>query len=444
MGDHFSYSRSLPDRTQTARVFCQNSKAMSAKSKIVPAPPRAVRNVKTVPIDAIHIDPGNVRVHPSKNKATIRASLARFGAGRSIVLDGNNVVRAGNGTVEQARDAGYTEVLVVEPGPNQIVAVKRPDWSDSVGTAYSIADNTSTDQSEDDQTRLAATLEALRNDGFDLAAMGHSSEGLDELLKTLADEKLANPDTPPAEDPGPQIDRADELQKKWQTALGQLWIIPSKTAQGDHRLLCGDSTKAEDVARVMGGEKAALMLTDPPYNVDLDYEGYDDKDEEAYFKLVSGFLSIAKNVSDLWILTAGNKQNNYWFEKHKPTSFLVWFDKTKQSPHAAAHLSKSELILIFGKVLERYAWDTFEIEGLRGDGLRELHRCPKPVELYRALLEPQVQPRATIYDPFLGSGTTIVAAEQTGRLCRGIEIAPKYVAVALERLAGMGLEPRQS
>jgi hypothetical protein len=181
---------------------------MSAKPKTDPAPPRAVRNVKTVPIDAIHIDPGNVRVHPERNKATIRASLARFGAGRSIVLDGNNVVRAGNGTVEQARDAGYTEVLVVEPGPNQIVAVKRPDWSDSVGTAYSIADNTSTDQSEDDNAKLAATLEALRNDGFDLAAMGHSSEGLDELLKTLADEKLANGTPPATEDQGPVDQKA--------------------------------------------------------------------------------------------------------------------------------------------------------------------------------------------------------------------------------------------
>jgi hypothetical protein len=77
-----------------------------------------------------------------------------------------------------------------------------------VGTAYSIADNTSTDQSEDDNAKLAATLEALRNDGFDLAAMGHSSEGLDELLKTLADEKLANGTPPATEDQGPVDQKA--------------------------------------------------------------------------------------------------------------------------------------------------------------------------------------------------------------------------------------------
>src|SRR4051812_32797320 len=87
--------------------------------------------VERVSIDSLHVDPANVRVHDERNKSTIRASLARFGAGRSIVLDRNNVVRAGNGTLEQARALGFEEVLVVEPKPNQLLAVKRSDWTDT-------------------------------------------------------------------------------------------------------------------------------------------------------------------------------------------------------------------------------------------------------------------------------------------------------------------------
>jgi len=423
---------------------------MSAKPKTEPAPPRAVRNVKTVPIDAIHIDPGNVRVHPERNKATIRASLARFGAGRSIVLDGNNIVRAGNGTVEQARDAGYTEVLVVEPGPNQIVAVKRPDWSDSVGTAYSIADNTSTDQSEDDPARLAATLEALRNDGFDLAAMGHSSEGLDELLKSLADEALADADAPePAEDPGPQIDRADELQEKWGTALGQLWIIPSKSTNGEHRILCGDSTKAEDIARVCE-HPVETIVSDPPWGIDADTD---------YTRFVNG-ISPNRNHGNGILGDASPFDPSPWlayprvafwgancFHDRLPMGkWLVWLKKRESQ--IGTFMSDAELCWVKSERTPRRApgvyafehvWHGFDRESERG---KVNHPMQKPVALMNWTIEmAEATPGETVLDPYLGSGPTIVAAEQTGRLARGIEIAPKYVAVALERLEGLGLCP---
>src|SRR5271157_5885560 len=96
--------------------------------------------IQKITLDSVHQDPANVRLHPERNQAAIRSSLARFGPGRSIVLDGRNIVRAGNGTLEQAQAAGIDEILVVEPKPNQLVAVKRSDWSPSEATAYSIAD----------------------------------------------------------------------------------------------------------------------------------------------------------------------------------------------------------------------------------------------------------------------------------------------------------------
>lgn len=192
-----------------------------AKSKSEPTNDTASQ-VQSLSIDSLHIDPSNVRVHDERNKSTIRASLARFGAGRSIVLDKNNVVRAGNGTLEQARQAGFDEVLVIEPKPNQIVAVKRPDWSDTVATAYSLQDNRSTDLSRNDDAALAATLEAVRNeDAFLLEATGYTDDEVDELLRTLANEVLG----PEAD--GKEYDEsvADEVKYCECPSCGHKWPI---------------------------------------------------------------------------------------------------------------------------------------------------------------------------------------------------------------------------
>lgn len=141
--------------------------------------------VERVPLSDLHLDPANVRRHPERNKATIRASLTRFGPGRSLVLDGKNVVRAGNGTLEQAAEAGINEVLVVEPKPNQLVAVRRPDWSPSEATAYAIADNRSAELAEWDDVGLAEQLESLQAEDLDIEAIGFSEAEVEEMLGRL-------------------------------------------------------------------------------------------------------------------------------------------------------------------------------------------------------------------------------------------------------------------
>lgn len=238
-------------------------------------------------------------------------------------------------------------------------------------------------------------------------------------------EMLAAEKQEPPADAEPQIDRAAELQTKWKTERGQLWQI------GEHRLLCGDSTVREDVERVMGGEKADMIFTDPPYGVDYEYAEHKD-DPKQYENSANGFWS-AKPSAPLCILTVGHKWNNFWFAK-RPQGFLVWFDKTKQSPSNIAYLCKSELILIFGKVYERFAWDTIEIQQPRNDGLRDLHTCPKPIDLWQKIIETQ-KGANVIYEPFAGSGTTLVACQNLNRKCRAIEISPAYCAVILERMA---------
>lgn len=227
-----------------------------------------------------------------------------------------------------------------------------------------------------------------------------------------------------SKDAEPQVDRAAELLEKWKVKTGDLWQI------GEHRLLCGDSTRREDVKRVTQGENIDMVFTDPPYGVNYEYSEHKD-DPKEYEKLADGFWGACPDAP-LKIITVGHKWNNYWFAKN-PQGFLVWFDKTKQSPSNVAHLCKSELILIFGKVYERFAWDTLEIEQPRNDGLRELHTCPKPLELWQKIIEVQIR-AAVIYEPFCGSGTTLVACQNLGRRGRAIEISPAYVAVTLQRM----------
>lgn len=162
--------------------------------------------VEVVPLADVHLDVANVRRHPERNQAAIRASLTRFRGARSIVLDGNNVVRAGNGTLEQASAAGIDEVLVVEPKPNQIVAVRRPDWSPSEATAYAIADNRSSELAVWDETGLAEQLRALQSEDFDLAAVGYDAGEVEVMLERLAGEIVPNFQPGSIEDQG-SLDR---------------------------------------------------------------------------------------------------------------------------------------------------------------------------------------------------------------------------------------------
>ena len=187
----------------------------------------------------LHEDPANARLHPDENLADIRASLKEFGQVEPIVVQkSTGKVVGGNGRLKVMRQLGWEECDVAYV-----------DMSDMKATALGIALNRAGERAEWDTKVLAQLMEGL--------------EGLnDELEKSLQElEKECKIDEEPAGDADaePQVDKAAELQKKWQTAQGQLWLI------GEHRLLCGDSTKREDVERVMGGERASCVLTDPPY-----------------------------------------------------------------------------------------------------------------------------------------------------------------------------------
>lgn len=186
-----------------------------------------------VPIDSLNLDPANARLHDEKNLAAITGSLARFGQRLPIVVqEQGRIVRAGNGRVMAAKALGWSHIAAVVVDESEVEA-----------TAFAIADNRSSELAQWDDEALAKLLQSLPGDA--LAATGFSDDELAELLDSLSPETVEEDDTP-------------AVQTEAVSRVGDLWLL------GGHRLLCGDSTRAADVLRVMEGRKAALCQTDPP------------------------------------------------------------------------------------------------------------------------------------------------------------------------------------
>jgi site-specific DNA-methyltransferase (adenine-specific) len=294
-----------------------------------------------------------------------------------------------------------------------------------------------------------------------LRDVNSDNEAVTQMLANLAQDSGLY--AAPAEAPEPQIDRADELQQQWQTARGQLWVI------GKHRLLCGDSTNAEDVARVMHGQLAQLVVTDPPYGVK-----YADKNK--FLNAISpgnriqahieGDHSSKEDTQTLW-RTAFQHMNTamqpgavvYCFMPQggdqmmmmmmmmqagiEPRHELIWL-KNNHVLGRVDYAYRHEPILYGWKAGGHKWYGGFQTSVIEIDKplTSDLHPTTKPVALISQLISNSSLQNEVVYDLFGGSGTTMVACEQLGRQCRMIDIEPKYVAVILERMAGMGLTPK--
>ncbi|OQC57678.1 MAG: DNA methylase [Verrucomicrobia bacterium ADurb.Bin018] len=372
-------------------------------------------------------DPRNARKHNPRNVGMIEKALGEVGAARSIVIDEEGVVLAGNGVLEAAGNAGIERVQVVDADGETIVAVRRKGLTPEQKAKLALYDNRTAELAEWDTEVLADIGKDI-----DLGEMWTADE--------LRDIGVAQDE--PTEDPGPQIDRAEELQEKWQVKRGDVWEI------GKHRLMCGDSTSAEDVGRLMAGQKAGAVVTDPPYGINR--EGIANDDPEGLRALFDGCLAVMP-IDNAVVIAF-----------QSPRLFPVWLDAARQAGHRFERalwmhklngattfpwrgwLMVGEILIVssFGSPQwhkpREYSHDCYVVELGKQKDVQGLHSTPKPPEVVRNILDNTI---GTIYEPFLGSGTTLVAAEQTGRICYGMEIEPKYCAVTLERLAGMGLEP---
>ncbi len=374
--------------------------------------------VLAVPIATLNLDPSNARKHDERNLAAIKGSLARFGQRLPLVVQKQGlIVRAGNGRLLAAKELGWTHVAAVVVDESEVEA-----------TAFAIADNRSSELGEWNDEALARLLQSLPEDIFEFT--GFNEDDLGELLDKLAPEEVIEDEVPePPEDPI--------------TRPGDLWIL------GEHRLLCGDSTEAAEVDQVMRGERAALIQTDPPFGVDYVGKTADalviqNDGEAGLAELLRGSLGQALRVSEpgaVWYVAAPAGPQFLTFatvltELGVWRQTLVWVKDSMVLGHSDYHYRHEALF---------YGWSpgsahrqppdrtrTSVLEFARPKASRE-HPTMKPVALWCELIGASTARGDLVYEPFAGSGTSLVACEQLGRRCCAIEIEPAYADVSVKR-----------
>lgn len=395
--------------------------------------------LETIELDQLTPDPNNARKHDEKNLNAIAESLTQFGQRKPIVITAANVVVAGNGTLEAAQRLGWKDITCVRV-PN--------DWSPEQIKAFALADNRTAELASWDKDVLNQQLEELGDNGWQLTELGFEyvkPDDLDNVVEVPLPEKA--PD---------------------RTKPGQLWRL------GDHRLYVGDSTKKEAYETLLGDETVDLIVTDPPYNVD--YHGgagqemtisNDNMSTDDFAK----FLRDSYNLMYDWTKPGGpiyvfhadghasgpsfrielanagfelkqtliwvknvfvfGRQDYHWQHEPilygwKPGAAHKWYaDRTKATVFDDAtdvsKMSKQELL-----AMVKAAAETTTV--LREDKTKknDLHPTMKPINLLARLISHSSKRGDLILDPFAGSGSTLIAAQQLHRRAAIIEMDPEY------------------
>jgi len=300
----------------------------------------------------------------------------------------------GNMRLKACKEAGLKEVWIL----------KADDLTEEQQKEFIIKDNIGFGEWDWDILANEWDVENLEEWGLD----GFPFEDTTEL--EAEDDDYTEPD-------GMQVD----------VVLGDLIEI------GEHRLLCGDSTDSDQVAKLMNGEIADLGLTDPPYNIGYVYnEHKDDMSNSEYNDFIVGYVNNMIINSDKQIITSGKQNVKYYYNNFDITEFAVWYAKNKMSGSKISNLGLCEPILFLGK-FNRNArpTDMFEYTVKKQKNVGA-HTCPKVLEFFAEIIN--CYSEKLIFDSFLGSGTTMVASHQLKRKCYGMELDPKYCQVIIDRM----------
>ena len=380
---------------------------------------KTTNELQLVPIGKLVPYQNNARTHSPAQIKKLRSSLREFGFINPILIDRDFGVIAGHGRLAAAKEEGIQEVPCVFVD----------HLSEAQKKAYIIADNRMAMDAGWDEDLLRVELEALEALGFDLGFTGFDEKELNALF-----------DTGEAKEDDFNVE--EELEKPTFSKLGDIWTL------GRHRLVCGDSTKAETYEALMGNAKANLIITDPPYNVN--YEGSAGKikndnmaSEKFYQFLLDAFSCMEKALADdgsIYVFHADTEGLNFRRAFADAGFYLsgccIWKKQSLvlgRSPYQWQH----EPVLYGWKKKGKHQWYTgrkestiweFDKPKKNGD-----HPTMKPIPLLAYPIMNSSMSNAVVLDPFGGSGSTLIACEQTDRICRTIELDEKFCDVIVRR-----------
>ena len=398
-----------------------------------------VKELRRVPASQLQPNPKNWRTHPESQQNALRGILAEVGIAGAVLAyetpEGGLMLVDGHLRAETLHNT-EVPVLVLDITPEE--ADKLLVSLDPLAA-----------MAEADADKLRELLESVETASSELADMFTALAEDAGILDGLNEQEITEDEVPE-----PPVDPI--------TKPGDLWIL------GDHRLLCGDSTKAEDVERLMAGAKADLCFTSPPYNLGKSvglrngaragattaYNDNADNDPEAWRRLMKSFMSIAASRCDIVAVNvqmlSGNKREllSLFGEFANRTVDIAIWCKTNPQPAMAANVMNSAFEFVWflnaedmpSRAIHTATFErgTFSnvIQSATASGHDAgVHGAVFPLSVSLRFVGSMCRDGGNVYEPFCGSGTTLIAAEQLGRKCYGMEISPAYVSVILDRWA---------
>lgn len=345
----------------------------------------------------------NSRTHSPQQVKQIAASIKEFGFTNPVLIDEANGIIAGHGRVMAAEHLQLTEVP----------CIRLEYLTETQKRAYVIADNKLALNAGWDEEMLNLELHDLHTAGFDVGLIGFDPEELSDLMG-YDDKEVVEDEVP-------------DVPEESVTKLGNLWIL------GQHRLLCGDCTSEENISLLLHNAKLDAVVTDPPYGTGIKAKSGLGNSKIEMNLLGDEDASLARKSFDLWSKRADVQiwwgANYYSDVLPGVSSWAVWDKDHHGMTYADAELA---YVSIGGPVrVFRHAWSGMHRASERN--VERQHPTQKPVALYEWIFKLWLEDLVLIADPFLGSGTTLIAAEQLGRICYGMELSPQYCDVIVKR-----------
>ncbi|MGD0113995.1 MAG: DNA modification methylase [Armatimonadota bacterium] len=396
-----------------------------------------------VPLESVHLNPNNPRYNEEAVEPVMR-SIARFGFRVPIVVNRRtNVIEAGNTRWKAAKRMGLTEIPVIFADDDELTAL-----------AFALADNRTAEIATWDEPTLGELLKRLDVEG-ELSATGFTDDDLSGLLARLDAEEMRGREE--TFDPDQAMAEAERQQGPTRVRPREVWQL------GKHRLLCGDATDPDNWERLMAGEVAHAIITDPPYavhyvsgrgvdpnrtagDVPERVDAYwDEMSPDEYAQLLERFLLLAHQHSDdraplyLWFASVNIRHVLASLDKAgwKERTLLVWVKNIHAGNLFAQYKYRMEPLYYAHKIGKAPRWHgpTNEVNVWEHDKphVNDLHPTMKPVALIERAIMNATELGQLVIDPFLGSGTSIIAAERTGRRCYGLELDARYCDVIVNR-----------